>query len=195
MSARARFGRSGIEASSHVAPLSLVILISPLLVPTQMIPAETLDADMDSMALRFGGVARVVSFVSGRGFRARCGLSPLGYVRSGLIFFHVTPPFVEAATNWNAASNSCLFTGENMTGCELVVRPCSPGSADGLTLIHCSLGYVIFTIPEPLAYTIFGLSGSGTMVPHSQPGTGLQSSGVISPRLPRLRVLMAPASC
>src|SRR5947199_3978720 len=89
----------------------------------------------------------------------------------------------------------CLFHGANTLGCELVVRRRRDGSAAGLTLIHCSLGYVIFTIPLPLAYTVFASSGSGTIVPHSQPGTGLQSIGVMAPRLPRERVRTAPASC
>ena len=39
----------------------------------------------------------------------------------------------------------------------------------GLTLIHCPLGYVIFTIPPfgPPAYTIAGFSGSATIDPNS----------------------------
>src|ERR1035437_96473 len=52
-----------------------------------------------------------------------------------------------------------------------------------------------FAIPLPLAYAVFAFRGSGTMVPHSHAGTALQSSGVISPKFPRLRVLMEPASC
>ena len=76
-----------------------------------------------------------------------------------------------------------------------VCRRCRLGSTFGLTLIICSLGYVILRIPEPLAYTTFGFSGSATIEPHSQPPTGFQSSGVISPKLPRLRTRMAPASC
>src|SRR5437588_125283 len=89
----------------------------------------------------------------------------------------------------------CLFQGVNAIGCENAVRSLRAGSVAGLTLIHCSLGYVIFRIPEPLANTVFGSSGSATMVPHSQPETGFQSSGVMAPRLPRTRVRMAPASC
>ena len=75
------------------------------------------------------------------------------------------------------------------------MRSLRDGSAAGLTLIHCSLGYEILRMPEPLAYTVFGSSGSATIVPHSHPDTGFQSSGVIAPRLPRMRVRMAPASC
>jgi hypothetical protein len=45
----------------------------------------------------------------------------------------------------------------------------SLASTFGLTLIHCPLGYVIFTMPPPgpPAYTIFGLSGSATIEPNS----------------------------
>ena len=50
-------------------------------------------------------------------------------------------------------------------------------------------------MPDPLANTVLGSSGSATIVPHSQPETGFQSSGVIAPRFPRIRVRMAPASC
>ena len=49
--------------------------------------------------------------------------------------------------------------------------------------------------PFPVVYTVFGSSGSGITVPHSQPFTGFQSSGVTAPRLPRARVRTAPASC
>jgi hypothetical protein len=54
---------------------------------------------------------------------------------------------------------------------------------------------VIFRIPEPDAYTMLGFRGSEIVVPHSHPDTGFQSSGVMAPRLPRLRVRIAPASC
>ena len=74
-------------------------------------------------------------------------------------------------------------------------RSFSDGSCSGPTLIHSSLGYVIFEMLNPLEKSTLGLRGSGRIVPHSQPGTGFQSIGVIAPRLPRLRVAIAPASC
>jgi len=61
------------------------------------------------------------------------------------------PPSVVAITNWNPVISSCWFQGANARGCEIVSRPYRDGSTLGLTLIHCSLGLVIFTIPEPLA--------------------------------------------
>src|SRR3954447_10180826 len=88
-----------------------------------------------------------------------------------------------------------LFQGAKRMGWSLVVLSCAAGSCDGLTLIHVSAGYEIFNIPEPLAYTVLLSNGSAMIVPHSQPETGFQSSGVIAPRLPRMRVRMAPASC
>ena len=66
-------------------------------------------------------------------------------------------------------------------GCDDVVRAFIAGSCAGLTLIHSSLGLVIFTIPLPLANSTFAFRGSGTTVPHSHPGTGFQSSVVIAP--------------
>src|SRR5712664_1955425 len=93
-------------------------------------------------------------------------VSPAGNPKSGEILVQCTPPSVVAMRNWNAAINSCGFHGANANGCEMVVRP----------------------------YKL-GFKGSGIVVPHSQPDTGFQSSGVMAPRLPRLRVRMAPASC
>ena len=80
-------------------------------------------------------------------------------------------------------------------GASLLARRWSDGSCAGLTFTHCSLGYEILMTPLPVAYTVLGSFGSGSTVPHSQPFTGFQSSGVIAPRLPRTRVRTAPASC
>src|SRR5256885_420039 len=96
---------------------------------------------------------------------------------------------------WKLASSVCGFHGVNSSGASLLVRRWSDVSCAGLTFTHCSLGYEILMTPLPLVYTVLGSSGSGSTVPHSQPLTGVQSSVVTAPRLPRLRVRMAPASC
>src|SRR5213594_3428128 len=178
MSPRPETGRSGIDTSSHVLPSSLVSLIRPLLVPTQITPRRTVDSASDWIAPPMGAPG-----------------APRPRARSGDSLVQCIPPSVVAITNWNPVISSCWFHGAKARGCEIVVRPYSAGSTLGLTLIHCSLGKVIFRIPKPLAYTTLGFKGSGMVVPHSHPDTGFQSSGVTAPKLPRLRVRMAPASC
>src|SRR5690242_12574064 len=170
-------------ASDHVLPPSCVTLIKPLFVPTQIVPVPTVDARIDWIAPPTGGPPF--------GGRGESGRTP----RSGLIAVQCAPPSTDDHTDWNAASIMCLFHGANTIGWSLVVRSWRDASTAGLTLIHCSLGYEMRRIPEPLAYTVLLSSRSGTIVPHSQPDTGFQSSGVIAPRLPRMRVRMAPASC
>src|SRR6266540_2246659 len=115
--------------------------------------------------------------------------------RSGLIAVQCTPPSVVPHRDCNPAMRRWGFHGANFIGASLPDRSFLDGSTAGLTLIHVSFGYVIFTMPLPEEYTMLGFNGSGAMLPHSQPGTGLQSSGVISPRLPRARVRISPASC
>jgi hypothetical protein len=53
--ARARSDMPGIETSFHVLPLSRVTCTKALLVPTQIVPGATLDADIASIASRGGG--------------------------------------------------------------------------------------------------------------------------------------------
>src|SRR6185437_1395483 len=113
----------------------LVSLMRPLLVPTQIVPAAALEMDSDSIAFRFGG-ARRASALAPAGACSGGGVSPFAYVRSGLNLFHVTPPSVVDATYWNPATSSCGLSGENMMGCDDVVRVSVFGSAAGLTLIH-----------------------------------------------------------
>src|SRR5512146_2282145 len=166
----------------------------PLLVPTQMVPGVTVDGEMDSIAPP-GGAGRSSAPALPAARPASVGVWLFGTPRSGLNFFQCTPPSVVAMRYWKPANSSCWFQGAHTSGPLNALRSLSCGFRAGLTLVHCSLGYMIFTTPEPVAYTVFAVMGSGTTVPHSQPGTGLQSSGVISPRLPRARVRMAPASC
>src|SRR5690349_6122456 len=174
MSARDAFGSPAIETSLHVFPLSRVTWMRPLFVPTQIVPGATVDGEIDSIIPPRGVRLAAASLA------ASTGSLLFGRPRSGLSFRQCTPPSVVAMRYWNPASSSCWFHGAKTIGLLLVARSSSDGSMLGLTLIHCSLGYAIFTIPEPLAYTVSGWSGSGTIVPHSHPGTGLQSSGVIS---------------
>ena len=128
-------------ASSHVLPLLRVSFTSPLPVPTQMVPMATVDGEMDSMALPGGAAPPPVDGASGVSLRT---------VRSGLIAIQWAPLSVVAMSCWNPAMSMCLFHGANTMGCDDVVRSFASGSAAGLTLIHCSLGYVIFRIPDPL---------------------------------------------
>src|SRR6185437_10162563 len=188
---RARCVRLGIDTSAHVFPLSRVRRMRPLLVPTQIVPAATLDGAMVSMMPPVGGPPRPPR----AGGCGAAGSRPCGTPKSGLSFVQCAPPSVVAMRYWKPANSSRWFHGAHTSGCVDPMRSSSFGSCAGLTLIHCSLGYVTFTMPLPLAYTVSGCSGSGTIVPHSHVGTGLQSSGVISPKLPRLRVRTAPASC
>ena len=50
ISARAAFARLGMLASSQVRPLSFVTFTTPLLVPIQITPGETLEQENDSIA-------------------------------------------------------------------------------------------------------------------------------------------------
>src|SRR6185437_9320507 len=166
----------------------------PLLVPTQIVPVATVEGEMDSIAPP-GGAGRSSEPALPAVRPASDGAWLFGTPRSGLSLFQCTPPSVVAMRYWKPARSSCEFHGAHTSGPLNALRSLSCGFSAGLTLIHCSLGYMIFTTPEPVAYTASGVVGSGTTVPHSHPGTGLQSSGVISPRSPRARVRMAPASC
>jgi hypothetical protein len=71
--------------------------------------------------------------------------------RSGLIDVQCAPPSIVVHTDWNAAMSMCLFHGAKTSGWSLVVRSCRDASTAGLTLIHCSLGYEILRMPDPLA--------------------------------------------
>src|SRR5262249_33838268 len=180
------FGIPEIDASCHVLPPSRVTLIIPLFVPTHSMPAATGEPRIDSIAPPGGVNPPAVDGVGGASARMH---------RSGLIAVQCAPLSVVVQTDWNAAMSICWFHGAKMIGWDDVVRRRRDGSTAGLTLIHCSVGYVMRRMPDPLAYTVLGSSGSGTMVPHSQPDTGFQSIGVMAPRLPRTRVRIAPASC
>src|SRR5438045_2129734 len=107
-----------------------------------MIPGVTVETDSDSMAP--GVVSRAVR------------------VRSGLSLVQWTPPSVVDMTNCHAASSSCWPNESFHTmGCDEVVRALTAGSCAGLTLIHVSDGYEIFTMPLPLAYRVLGSFESG----------------------------------
>src|SRR5207249_5327618 len=54
MSPRPGTGRSGTDTSSQVLPSSLVSLIRPLLVPTQITPRRTVDSASDWIAPPMG---------------------------------------------------------------------------------------------------------------------------------------------
>ena len=69
--------------SVHVFPSSRVTWMSPLFVPTQMIPLPTVDAASDSMAPRPPLVLAAVA-----------ESSPLGMPSSPLIFLQWLPPSV-----------------------------------------------------------------------------------------------------
>ena len=105
------------------------------------------------------------------------------------------PPSLVIASQLKPANSFDRSHGAKAIGRSVVFRAGNAGSSVGLTLIHCSLGYVIFVTPLPLEYTTSWCSGSGRMVPHSQPFTPFQSNIVTAPLLPRLRVRMAPVSC
>src|SRR5438105_2899721 len=174
----------------------------PLFVPTQITPGVTVDADSDSIAPVAGAGGLIGRAVVSRTAVSRRAPAPsaigatYGAVRSGLNFVQCAPPSVVAVTNCNPASSSRLPCHVvHTSGCDDVVRAFTAGSCAGLTLIHSSPGLVIFTMPLPLANSTFGSRGSGTTVPHSHPGTGFQSSVVIAPWFPLLRVAIAPASC
>src|SRR5690242_167470 len=101
-------------------------------------PGMTVDARMDSIAPPPPAPPRPPPAGAG---------SPGTAVRSGLIELQCAPASVDVHTDWNAAMSIRLFHGAKMIGCELVVRSRLAGSAAGLTLIHSSLGYEIFTMP------------------------------------------------
>src|SRR5690349_18700226 len=130
MIARLGVGRSGIDTSVHVFPSSRVSLIRPFVVPTQIVPAATGDADIDSMAPP-----------GGRGAPGAAEVGTLGGTpRSGLSVRQWTPPSVVAITFWNPVSRRRWFHGAHTSGCEMPARNPRLGSAPGLTSIHCSLG-------------------------------------------------------
>src|SRR5690348_1706126 len=81
MSARDGLGSPAMLASSHVLPSSRVTLIRPLFVPTQIVPAATLDGEIDSIAPPTGCGALGPALVP-----ASAGPVPFGTPRSGLSF-------------------------------------------------------------------------------------------------------------
>src|ERR1019366_9803709 len=91
ISARAAYGRFGIDTSSQVFPSSLVTLIKPVFVPAQIVPRPTVLAEIVSIAPRGNdpgwGVAVSAS-----------GVIPFGYVRSGLSFRQWVAPRRPAPT-------------------------------------------------------------------------------------------------
>src|SRR5207237_1110590 len=115
--------------------------------PTQIVPAATVDGEIDSIAPG-GGVPgppapRPPAGVAPGGG----GVTPFGYVRSGLSFFQCMPPSVVAIRYWNPASSSWWFDGDQTSGWLPTLRSEALVSTFGLTLIHCPLGYVILTMP------------------------------------------------
>src|SRR5512147_2844102 len=131
MIARRGVGSPGIETSVHVFPSSRVSLIIPFVVPTQIVPAATGDAEIDSIAPPGGRGA--VAPVGGVPAVAALGGTP----RSGLSFRQCTPPSVVAMRYWNPVSSSRWFHGAHTRGCEMPGRRPRLGSDPGLTSIHC----------------------------------------------------------
>src|SRR5207253_5262354 len=89
---RGLLGGIEIETSAHVFPGSRVRCTSPLFVPTQIVPAATGDALIDSIAPRLN--TRLVS-------------APLGTPRSGLRRVQCTPPSDVDITYCMPTSSSC----------------------------------------------------------------------------------------
>src|SRR5215469_3466296 len=91
--AREAYGKFGIDTSVHVWPESRVSLMRPFVVPTQIVPLATRDGAIVSSEPGRGAFGGGVA-VSGR------GVTPVGYVRSGLIRRQCAPPSVVAIRNW-----------------------------------------------------------------------------------------------
>src|SRR5690242_1063831 len=134
---RLESGRSGIEASLHVAPSSRVTLISPLVVPTQITPRAAVDGERLSIVPPRGDPGFGVAVSGG-------GVTPFGYPRFGLIFFQCIPPSVLAIRYWKPAKSSCRFQGANTSGLSAFARSCEFGSVAGLTFEICSDGNETF---------------------------------------------------
>src|ERR1700722_18005775 len=116
----------------------------PLLVPTQITPAATLDVENDSIDPPGAGApAPVAAAAAPRPARAAVragGVTPFGYPRSGLSFFQCIPPSVVDIRYWNPSSSSCGFVAENAIGWLPTFRSARLVSIFGLTLIHCASG-------------------------------------------------------
>src|SRR6266542_1794651 len=69
--------------------------------------------------------------------------------RSGLSAVQCAPPSVVPQSDCNPAMSRCGFHGANFIGPSLPALSFLDGSTAGLTLIHVSAGYMIFTTPLP----------------------------------------------
>src|ERR1041384_6766889 len=114
----ARGGKSAIVTSCHVLPSSVVSLIRPRFVPTQITPGFTVDNAMDWIAEPTGVPGAPRPRIESGGTTA-----PAGNPRPGDRLVQCAPPSVVAITNWKPANSSCWFQGANAKGCEMVVRP------------------------------------------------------------------------
>src|SRR4029453_13685983 len=90
MFARRGVGRPGIDTSVHVFPSSLVSLMSPLLVPTQIVPGATVEVEIDSITPR--GRRGPPQFENPGGGGGMCVVSLGGTLRSPLKRRQWRPP-------------------------------------------------------------------------------------------------------